>query len=274
MWPHGAQAWCLAILNIFGWILLWYSLIVLAYHSQIGSSHRFKDWGTNLLIALRSKKIIMLISSCALLLVGLFRDTIGDLLPPFPRMIMIGSGALWAIKICMPPSVLFLSASQDKGRTLLRDIQSACIPLKVSHLLTRITPEAQSVNEDQYRVFFNWEAAVENFSAISPLILVDARAITSHVYHEVKKSLQGHLVKKTIYVVDRPGPDSIFYLLLRELEYSDDVLVTTPELICSGMRSMTQAAIRHKINDPINELAGSLYRLRCPIHKFNNPSLD
>lgn len=86
-------------------------------------------------VSMGGAKALMLFGGLAGLALALLQPVLSDWIPPFPPLLIIGVSVLALNRACLPPTFLFLGASQAGGFSLATDLLLTVAPLKIVHLL-------------------------------------------------------------------------------------------------------------------------------------------
>jgi hypothetical protein len=254
---HDPPRWLVLTMNIAGIIGLWYGLVLIIYSARVGQGAILRQARLTVRVTLNSRKCITITGATVALLVGAFKPLLGEPFAGFPRFFLLGAGALLLVRALLPPSVLFLAASRDKGRSLLRTLQR-CYPLRLVHLLNISGAGMPGLSASQVRVFSNWRRAVDAFSDATPILVVDLRVTTGHVHTEVKNIFDRCLLEKTVFVVDEKFPDFSLLVLYQLAAKVDRAVVATPDMLEDAMRDLALDVLRGPVSMPFETLAKSL----------------
>ncbi|NTU50577.1 MAG: hypothetical protein HGA87_06870 [Desulfobulbaceae bacterium] len=250
--------WLLFSLNISGVIAIWYAIALAVLNSRVGAGSILLRAGRTIRVILNTRKCITITGAMALLLIGALNPFLGEFALEFPGLFLVGIGASILIQSLLPASVLFLSASKDEGRTLLRSLTRASYPLRFAHLLNIAGTGIPELRAPQVRVFSNWRGAVDAFSDAVPIMVVDLRVITGHVLEEVRHIFDRHLLVKTVFVVEEKFPDHSLLVLYQYAAEGDHALVGTPDMIEDAMRDLIFEVLRGQVTKPFQTLTKSL----------------
>jgi len=156
-------------------------------------------------VSLSGVKVFLLIGGVIGLISVIFQPLLLDWIPPLPPLFVIGISLLALSGTCLPPTFLFLAASQESGFSLASEFSATVAPLKMVHLLDTFDAGAlvaTSLNHSDYRVVNDWQRTVRKLSNISPVIIVDIRKLTPNVCRELAHLAEAKLHNKTFLVAE------------------------------------------------------------------------
>lgn len=195
-------------LNIVGGIsLIFFSIQVLTTVNVYGKFPT-KAVKEMMRVTLRSPKLLLFVAAILGLFDSLFQPFLSSWIPPFPRLLITGLSLIALNGACLPPTFLYLAASNAKAFSLMSDLQFAIAPLKIVHMLETFQAGAvpgDQINQSGYRVSGNWQQAVRSLAEITPLIIVDCRVVTESVIQETDYILKSGLHDRTFFVADDIG---------------------------------------------------------------------
>jgi hypothetical protein len=255
---HNLPRWLVITLNIAGGSLLWFGVVLVLMNGRMGGGSFLRKVRLTIRVTLNSRKCITITGAVAALIVGTFKPCFGDLAVGLPRFFLLGAGVFLLIQTLLPASVLFLSASRDKGRSMLSTLQRAGYPLRFAHLLNIAGAGIPGLGTSQIRVFSNWRGAVNAFSDAVPVIVLDLRVNTAHVHTEVQNIFDRHLLGKTVFIVDERFPDHSLLILYPRAAKGDRAVVATPDMLQEAMRDLSLEVLRGSVARPLESLAKSL----------------
>jgi hypothetical protein len=255
---HDPPRWLVLTLNVAGGVGLWCGLVLILLSARVGQGSLLRRAQLTVRVTLNSRKCITITGAAAAIFAGAFKPWLGELAAGLPRLFFLGVGVLLLVRELLPPSGLFLAASRDKGRSLLRTLHRFCYPLRFVHLLNIAGAGMSEISASQIRVFSNWRNAVNALSDAVPLLVVDLRVNTSHVIAEVQNIFDRNLLEKTVFVVDERFPDLSLLTLYTHSSKSDRAMVASPKMLQDAMRDLALEVLQRPVARPFETLAKSL----------------
>lgn len=135
-------------------------------------------------------------------------DEFSSLLWPLTTPLFIsGISGLALTRACLPPSILYLAVSQQKGQQLLSEVIEGARPFKVVHLIRSLDmglplSTRETLYAAEYRVRKNWQLAVRTIAGFVPLIVVDTRDPSDPITEELWHIFASGLQDKTFIIID------------------------------------------------------------------------
>ena len=129
-------------------------------------------------------------------------------MPPLPRLLGFALGLGGLSYICVPPSVLVLAASGRGGSDFVAALESFYPPLRIAHLLDWLKAGSfgrDAARHSSYRMDESdgtWQQAVHALAKVTPVIVMDCRAVTTHVLTEIQHILATNIEHKTLFICD------------------------------------------------------------------------
>jgi hypothetical protein len=201
-------------------------------------------------VSLRGVKALLLIGGVLALVSAICQPLLVDLFPPFPPLLIIGASLLALNAACLPPTFLFLGASQEGGFSLASDLQYAVTPLKIMHLLDSRQAGpivGEHLHQFEYRVTHDWQRAVRALSGLTPVIIVDIRVLTPNVYREVVQLIEARLHNRVFLVVDAAHAPAAISRLCHQSGVR--ICVVTSELLQGALRGIGWTLITCHVGD-------------------------
>jgi hypothetical protein len=143
---------------------------------------------------------------------------------PFLSFVSLEAALMLLSRMCLPPSVLILGASEVRSPITFM-VKIAFAPLRMVHLLGR----AEHVSLRMFKTA-NWWNAVNRVADKVAYIIIDTRVITPYVLKELNLVLQPHFVEKTLFVVCADGSSPSLDTVTSRMVMQGLTVVRTNEL--------------------------------------------
>jgi len=183
-------------------------------------------------VSMGGGKALLLLGGLVGLASAILQPVLSDWIPPLPPLLTIGLSLIALNGACLPPTFLFLAASQAGGFSLANEIQFTIAPLKIVHLLDSFQAGAvvgDALHQSEYRVATDGQRAVRTLSKISPVIIVDIRELTLNVYLEVVHLAEARLHNRVFLIAERAQAPAEISRLCHQ--FGVRICVVTPELL-------------------------------------------
>ena len=241
--------------------LVIFGLQVVATRAAFGSLFLASS-ATMIRVTLRGPKVLLLICGVLGLLGASFQPQYPPGIPPFPPLLLAALSLLALNGACLPPAVLYLAASRRDSWTLVWPLQRAAVPLKFVHLLDS-SLEIQAFTRSQvrqtgFRVWSkaDWQLVVRQLSGIAPIVIVDGRAETPSLIHEIHQIIKSGFHRRTFFLCDRHGKCKALSKI--DPQGATNLRLTTPERLLRSLHGIGWLCIMHESVVPSSLLAQRL----------------
>lgn len=207
-------------------------------------------WGT-IGVTFHSSKVLLLFGVIVFLFYALFQAIFPSAITLFPStLFLIGLITIGLNGSCLPPTVLYLAASRQEAILLASKLQTAVSPLKFVHLLNRFEAGAilgENIYHSDYRVEKNWQKAVRTLSAITPLIILDARKLTLPITQEIEHIIEAGLEHRTIFIYGKY--DAMSDIIMASITQNVIKHTATPEQLTKALQGIGWELLSGRVKD-------------------------
>ena len=147
---------------------------------------------------------------------------------------------------CLPPTVVFLAASQPEQRILAVELVSAISPCRVIFLLSEGVGIGVYNHDDFSRNNLrmgkdeDWRKIVHLLIDMSPIIVVDTRVATPPVSEEVIRIISTNSFGKTLCVVGSHGESPALDQAMQSASSTDSLTRIPAEQVVSVVRGIVK----------------------------------